>query len=152
MSDKTNDENRELCVQGENNGTKILSHLLMYNQEPRKLAKPEIDSELLDHPFHIRVGNLLKYQILYIEYSISEDGVIRLWLKLTIRFFVMLLILLFPIAVLTAILPTILKNTTISSIYILSILIVVALIPIILKAKHIILQLLDEKEKRIRKE
>lgn len=77
-------EDKNLPTRREVGIVRRAGHVLLTTWNPQPIEKPTIDNELPSYPFLIRSVEVLKYQMLRLEYSLSRGGGLRAWFKLNL--------------------------------------------------------------------
>lgn len=77
-------EDKMLPARREAGIPKMAGHVLLTAWNPQPIEKPTVDSELPSYPFLVRSVEVLKYQMLLLEYSLSQGGGLRAWIKLNL--------------------------------------------------------------------
>jgi len=76
--------------------------------QPQPLVRPIVDPDLTSLSPIERSAEVLRYQLLKVEYALSAGGSLREWLKLNLRIAVVLAILAIPIGILCSLVSFIL--------------------------------------------
>lgn len=98
-------DDSQLTVPKEAGIVKTAGHLLVATWNPQPIEKPVVDIELATYPFLVRSAEVLKYQMLRLEYSLSQGGRLRAWFKLNLLVGILLAVpVLFVVPAVTALL------------------------------------------------
>lgn len=81
-----------ICTRGKPGIRACAWHLLKRAWNPKPVDPPAADPQLSDYPFLTRSAEVLKYQMLQVEYSLSRGGGLRAWFKMNLIFAIVLAI------------------------------------------------------------
>jgi len=77
-------EDKKLLARREASIVRRAGHVLLTTWNPQPIEKPTVDGELSSYPFLVRSAEVVKYQMLRLEYSLSQGGGLRAWFKLNL--------------------------------------------------------------------